>query len=122
MDSYAIRLKMTRSTVTRFVALLVLLLHGGAYGAATVFDGMFAARANAAVAHVEDAGGGAGCVLSHDEATCQLCRVGTTSGCAAPAHFAIVTATRGAKPAVDAQDFRASIARTALHSRAPPIA
>ena len=112
---------MNRSTAIRVVALAVLLLHGGAYAAATVFDGVFAARANATVAHVEG-DGGPECVLSHDEATCQLCRVGTATGCARSAAVAMVAIVRGGLPPGDAQYVRVSVTGSALHSRAPPIA
>ena len=115
------RLTMNRSTVTRVVALAVLLLHGGTYAASTVFDGVFAARANATVAHVEG-DGGPECVLVHDEATCQLCRAGTATGCARSAPVAIVALVRGGLPAGDAQYVRLSVTGDALHSRAPPIA
>lgn len=112
---------MNRSRVTRVVALAVLLLHGGAYAAATVFDGVFAARANATVAHVEG-DGAPECVLSHDEATCQLCRVGTATGYARSAPGAIEAIVRGGFPAGDAQYVRVSVTGDALHSRAPPVA
>lgn len=112
---------MSRSTVLRVVALAVLFLHGGAYAAATVFDGVFAARANATVAHVEG-DGGPECVFSHDEATCQLCRVGTATGCARSAPLAIVAIVRAGLPTGDAEYVHVSVAGSALHSRAPPVA
>jgi hypothetical protein len=111
---------MKRSTVARLIALLVLLVHGGAFGATSVLDRLTAARATNVVAHVEEAAG-ADCV-AHDEATCQLCQFRNASGSTAPLHFVLPTLTRGGPPARTLHTFRGSNTPSALHSRAPPVA
>jgi hypothetical protein len=111
---------MQRFCVPRVVALVVLLLHGSAFSGAAVLDAAIAARANATVSHVEE-NAGASCV-THDEATCQLCRVGSTSLCTAAPPLALAPLVRAAGPAGYARAHDAAIARSALHSRAPPRA
>jgi hypothetical protein len=111
---------MKRSTVTRLIALAVLLIHSGAFGATNVLDGITAARANSAVAHVE-AAAGADCV-AHDEATCQLCQFRNVSGSTAPLHFVLPVLARRRPAARTLHTFRGMSTPSALHSRAPPIA
>ncbi|MGQ0643808.1 MAG: hypothetical protein ACT4P6_23915 [Gemmatimonadaceae bacterium] len=111
---------MNRIAVARFVALVLLLIHGSAYAAATLLDGGFAARANAAVAHVEGKAGST-CV-AHDESTCQICRAVNTMFSGAQHSLAIVPLVRSARPNADARAQLAAVARSALHSRAPPVA
>jgi hypothetical protein len=114
------RLTMKRFTIPRFGALLVLLLHGSAYGVAPLLDGKAAAGANSSVAHVE--GETTATCVAHDEATCQLCRVAKTTMCVPPQHFAPATLLRSERSIGRAREHQVSIARTALHSRAPPAA
>lgn len=110
---------MKRSTVARLIGLLVLLLHGGAFGATSVLDGMTAARANKLAAHVE-AAAGADCV-SHDEATCPLCQFRHASGSTARLQFALPVLTRSGPAARTLHTFRGTSAPSALHARAPPV-
>ncbi len=113
---------MNRSGIKRFLATSLILLHGGMYGAVAILDAQVAARANAAVSHVEEAGAsGAGC-LSHDEATCQLCRAGSTTGCGTPGPCAMLLVPRSGRPITAAQPSYPVVEWTALHSRAPPVA
>jgi hypothetical protein len=102
------------------IALFMLLLYGGTVGAASVLDGAAAARAGDAGTHIEGTSGAA--CTSHDEATCELCRVATLNG---------VTAARAAPAAVQAPDrlaapraleMRGTRRSGAPHSRAPPVA
>ena len=111
---------MMRSTVARLIALLVLLLHGGAFGATSVLDGMIAARANNLAPHVE-AAAGANCV-SHDEATCQLCQFRHASGSTVPQQFVLPVVIRSGPAARTLHTFRGTSTPSALHSRAPPVA
>jgi hypothetical protein len=111
---------MKRLSITRVVALLVLLLHGSAFGAAAVLDALIAARATASVAHVEESSD-ATCV-AHDESTCQLCRVAGTTLCSSPQGLAMTPRAVNARPTGYVRTPGALIAPSALHSRAPPIA
>jgi hypothetical protein len=100
--------------------MLVLLIHSSVYGAAAVLDQIAAARATAQVAHIE-ADSGPECA-GHDEAACGLCQVRLAVGTRASAPLAVLAIARHQQPAVDAPVLHASIARTGLHSRAPPLA
>jgi len=111
---------MKRLSLTRAIALMVLLLHGGAFGAAAVFDAFIAARANAAVAHVE--GTADTTCAAHDESTCQLCRVAGTTLCGTTQAIATVPFVRAARPTGNAGAGHSTVTSGALHSRAPPAA
>jgi hypothetical protein len=103
------------------MAFALLLIQGSAVGAYTLLDGAVAARANATAAHVEESGGRPSCV-GHDEATCQLCRAGTSTVLTAAAQVVIETLVRAERPSGRAAERRNSTAHPALHSRAPPLA
>jgi hypothetical protein len=111
---------LTRSTRLRLFALMVLLLQSSAFGAAAVLDPVVAARASTSVAHVEEHAG-ATCV-AHDEATCQLCRVGSSTLLSTVPPLSLAIARRAERPAANVRAQVALTARTALHSRAPPPA
>ncbi|MEW5915477.1 MAG: hypothetical protein AB1762_03685 [Gemmatimonadota bacterium] len=111
---------MSRSFTARLLAFLVLLLHGGAFAAASVLDGSVAARANATGAHVETASGDD--CAAHDEATCLLCRAGTTGVWLPQRAMGGLTAAHTVPPTpADASARTATLAGAPL-SRAPPVA
>ncbi len=111
---------MKRFIASRIVVLLVLLIQSSVYGAAAVLDEIAAARAVAQVTHVE-ADSGPECA-GHDEAACGLSQVRLAVGNRTSAQFAAVAIVRHRQPTHAAPTLQASFARTALHSRAPPIA